>query len=83
MESSPSPTINGPPSPRNLHDKKGDTTNAASRPASNEGAEEVDAVWGKLDGNSPNYKSLSWVRAAIIMIKSQVSQAQPKRMNAS
>ena len=52
----------------------GDLTHA--RPAADaelaDGDGEVDAVWGKLDGNGPNYRSLGWKGATIIQVKMQV-----------
>lgn len=57
-----------------MPDKKGAiVSNDVQLQPANENGEMVDAVWGKLDGNSPNYRNLSWIRASIIMIKSQVS----------
>lgn len=47
-----------------------------TRPATEREDPTVDAVWGKLDDDSPNYKNLSWFRASIIMIKSQVSRGK-------
>lgn len=67
-------TVSPTSSPTTYNDKKGANINAESQQVVTENGDEVDAVWGKLDDKSPNYRSLSWVRAAIIMIKSQVGR---------
>jgi hypothetical protein len=69
MESAPVP--HSPP--EIFVDKKGHPVDVEPQSVPAEPGVEVDAVWGKLDGNSPNYRNLGWIRAAIIMIKSQVS----------
>lgn len=37
-----------------------------------EDGNEVDAVWGELDGKGPNYRGLGWVRTIVVMIKIQI-----------
>lgn len=32
----------------------------------------VDGVWGTLDESAPNYRSLGWIRASVLMIKVQI-----------
>ncbi|WVQ95771.1 hypothetical protein IAU59_002870 [Kwoniella sp. CBS 9459] len=32
----------------------------------------VDAVWGTIDEGGPNYRSLGWMRASILMMKTQI-----------
>lgn len=39
----------------------------------------VDAVWGRLDADAPNYRGLSWWGAAIIQTKIQVSRGAQAR----
>jgi hypothetical protein len=55
---------------------KDDANLAHARPAGDaemaDGEGEVDAVWGKLDGDGPNYRSLGWKGATIIQVKMQV-----------
>ena len=55
---------------------KDDANLTHARPAGDaelaDGDGEVDAVWGKLDGDGPNYRSLGWKGATIIQVKMQV-----------
>ncbi|WVQ67233.1 uncharacterized protein L199_005428 [Kwoniella botswanensis] len=32
----------------------------------------VDAVWGTIEGDGPNYRSLSWIKATVLQLKTQV-----------
>nr|XP_019010104.1 uncharacterized protein I206_04572 [Kwoniella pini CBS 10737]OCF48885.1 hypothetical protein I206_04572 [Kwoniella pini CBS 10737] len=32
----------------------------------------VDAVWGNIEGDGPNYRSLSWIKATVLQLKTQV-----------
>ncbi|WVR08402.1 hypothetical protein IAU60_005457 [Kwoniella sp. DSM 27419] len=31
-----------------------------------------DAVWGTIDENGPNYRNLGWIRASVLMLKTQI-----------
>ncbi|WVR00370.1 hypothetical protein IAU59_007513 [Kwoniella sp. CBS 9459] len=32
----------------------------------------VDAVWGTIEGDGPDYKSLSWIQATVLQLKTQI-----------
>ncbi|KAK4688965.1 hypothetical protein P7C73_g1136, partial [Tremellales sp. Uapishka_1] len=56
-------------------EKKADTTDRTDSVESAHVVEEegeVDAVWGAMTENSPNYKNLGWMRATVLMTKSQI-----------
>lgn len=35
-------------------------------------ANNYDAVWGQLSERGPNYRNLGWVRAFVLLVKSQI-----------
>lgn len=49
-----------------------DAESGLEKPIADDGAV-VDAVWGRIEAGSPNYRALSWLGASVLLTKIQVS----------
>jgi hypothetical protein len=80
----PSTRVERSPTRFGKGDKKENGERDLTRPAGDAesgegGGEVVDAVWGKIGEDGPNYRNLGWLGAAIIETKIQVSRARGVR----